>query len=82
METRKCPLCGGTMVRGKNYQSGYARYFWEAPWKRGIKAALKGPTPAYPWLCLDCGVVLAYVEEAELHRIREEYERAKMEGTL
>ncbi|WP_237705106.1 hypothetical protein [Thermococcus zilligii] len=65
------------MVKGKNYQSGYTRYFWEPPWKHGIKAALKGPTHAYPWLCLNCGVVLLYVGEAELQRIREEYERAR-----
>lgn len=41
METKRCPMCGGTMVKGKNYQAGYARYFWEAPWKHGLRDAIK-----------------------------------------
>ncbi|WCN31165.1 hypothetical protein POG21_04390 [Thermococcus kodakarensis] len=82
METKRCPMCGGTMVKGKNYQAGYARYFWEAPWKHGLRDAIKGPTHAYPWLCLDCGAVIPYVDEKELQKIREEYERVKLEGRL
>ncbi|MFA4668647.1 hypothetical protein QDY65_09055 [Pyrococcus kukulkanii] len=33
METRKCPLCGGIMVKSKSKTGGYARYFWQPPWK-------------------------------------------------
>lgn len=82
METKKCPLCGGGMVRGKSHQEGYARYFWRAPWKKGVLESLKGAVKAYPWLCLNCGAVIPYVNEEELQKIREEYEKARIGGVL
>ncbi|WP_461864929.1 hypothetical protein [Thermococcus sp.] len=82
METKKCPFCGGDMIKAKSPQAGYAVYFWKAPWKKGLKGALSGTIRAYPWLCLDCGAIIPYVDEAELQRVREEYEQAKMEGTV
>ncbi|WP_460041348.1 hypothetical protein [Thermococcus atlanticus] len=68
------------MVKGKSLQEGHAVYFWKAPWKKGLKAAFTGTVRAYPWLCLGCGAVIPYVDEAGLQRIREEYEQAKLEG--
>ncbi|WP_456454017.1 hypothetical protein [Thermococcus sp.] len=68
------------MVKGKSLQEGHAVYFWKAPWKKGLKAAFTGMVRAYPWLCLGCGAVIPYVDEAGLQRIREEYEQAKLEG--
>ena len=82
METRKCLFCGGTIIKGKNPQKGYAVYFWRAPWKKGLKAAFTGTVKAYPWLCIDCGAIIPYVDEAELQKIREEYEQAKLEGLI
>ncbi|EHR78350.1 hypothetical protein OCC_11969 [Thermococcus litoralis DSM 5473] len=82
METKTCPFCGGTMVKGKSPQEGYALYFWKAPWKKGFKGAISGTVKAYPWLCLNCGAIIPYVEEAELQKVKEEYEEAKLEGRL
>ncbi|WP_010884461.1 hypothetical protein [Pyrococcus horikoshii] len=56
VETRKCPLCGGTMVKSK---SKYARFFWQPPWKSKTVGFLKPTIEVTPWLCLNCGVVLA-----------------------
>ncbi|WP_457753479.1 hypothetical protein [Thermococcus sp.] len=82
METRKCPFCGGTMIRAKSNLEGHAVYFWRAPWKKGLKAAFSGAIRAYPWLCIDCGVIIPYVDEITLQKIREEYEQAKLEGLI
>lgn len=82
METRKCPFCGGTMIKAKSNQEGYATYFWRAPWKKGLKAAFSGVIRAYPWLCIDCGAIIPYVDETTLQKVREEYEQAKLEGLI
>jgi len=68
------------MVKGKSKQEGYALYFWRPPWKKGLKATLSGSIKAFPWLCIDCGAVIPYVDEEVLQKIRGEYEQAKMEG--
>jgi len=82
METKKCPFCGGTIVKGKSPQEGYALYFWKAPWKKGFKGAISGTIKAYPWLCLNCGAIIPYVEEVELQKVREEYNEIKLEGGI
>ncbi|WP_456328186.1 hypothetical protein [Archaeoglobus sp.] len=71
METKRCPFCGGTMVKGKSKTRGHALYFWKKPWS-GI---LGGVVLAYPWLCLDCGALIPFVERDELTKIRDEFER-------
>lgn len=53
---RKCPLCGGELVRSK---SATFR-FWRSPWKRGL-FDLRGER-VFPWACMGCGVVLLYLE--------------------
>ena len=82
IETRKCPLCGGTMVKSaiKNY--GHARFFWKPPWKSKTTGILRPFIEAIPWLCLDCGVVLAFVDEGKLQTLRAEFEEKKTEVGL
>ncbi len=70
------------MIKAKSNLEGHAQYFWKAPWKKGLKAAFTGTIKAYPWLCIDCGAIIPYVGEAELQKIREEYEQAKLEGLI
>ncbi|USG99925.1 hypothetical protein K1720_00075 [Thermococcus argininiproducens] len=82
METKKCPLCGGDMIKGKSPTEGYALYFWKAPWKKGFRGAIKGTVKAYPWLCLNCGAIIPYVGEDELQKVREEYEEARISGMI
>ncbi|ALV63272.1 MAG: hypothetical protein PWP49_117 [Thermococcaceae archaeon] len=79
METK---FCEGIIVKGKSPQESCALHFWKAPWKRGFKGAISGAIRAYPWLCLNCGAIIPYVEEAELQKVKEEYEEAKLEGRL
>ena len=82
VETRKCPLCGGTMVRSKTKRAGYARFFWKPPWKSKTTGMLRPSIEATPWLCLDCGVVLAFVDEETLSTLRQEFEEKKTEVGL
>jgi hypothetical protein len=44
---RKCPLCGGDLLRSRSNTSGYTTYFWKKPWKTGL----------FAW-----GVVLFYLD--------------------
>ncbi|MFA4803561.1 hypothetical protein P8X34_02185 [Pyrococcus kukulkanii] len=80
METRKCPLCGGIMVKSKSKTGGYARYFWQPPWKSKTTGLLRPVLEATPWLCLDCGAVIAYIEDEKLQILREEFEEEKLKG--
>ncbi len=70
------------MIKGKSPQEGYALYFWKAPWKKGFKGAISGTIKAHPWLCLNCGAIIPYVEEVELQKVREEYNEIKLEGGI
>jgi len=74
IRTRKCPLCGGTMVMSKTGRAGYARFFWAPPWKSRLTGTLKPVVEATPWLCLDCGAVIAFVDEDKLLTLRKEFE--------
>ncbi len=76
---RRCPLCGGEMVKSRTNQAGYSRYFWRAPWERGLAKLGKG-IDVYPWLCVKCGAVIPYVDESLLEKLRVEYEKAKASG--
>jgi hypothetical protein len=76
---RKCPLCGGEMVKSGTNQAGYSRYFWRAPWEKGLAKLGKG-IDAYPWLCIKCGAVIPYLEESVLEKLRTEYERLRASG--
>ena len=53
------------MVKGKGKQKGYTLYFWKKPW-----SGIGGVALAYPWLCLECGALISYVESRELMKIR------------
>ena len=80
VETRKCPLCGGRMVKSKTKRAGYARFFWAPPWKSRLTGLLKPVIEVTPWLCLDCGVVMAFVDEDERSVLREEFEENREVG--
>ena len=82
IETRKCPLCGGTMVRSKAKIAGHARFFWQPLWKSRTTGLLRPFIDATPWLCLDCSVVLAFVDEETLSTLREEFEEKRAEVGL
>ncbi len=82
IETRKCPLCGGTMVKSKIKRAGYARFFWQPPWKSRTTGVLRPFIEATPWLCLDCGVVLAFVDGEALPTLKEEFEEKRAEVGL
>ena len=70
---RKCPHCGGDLLRSRSHQSGYTSYFWKKPWKSGLFDF--GVERMYPWACMSCGVVLFYLER--LPSIAEEYKTAR-----
>jgi hypothetical protein len=67
---RKCPLCGGDLVRSQTHASGYTTYFWKKPWKRGGFFGW-GLEKVFPWACMGCGVVLLYLER--LPAVAEEF---------
>jgi hypothetical protein len=48
---RKCPICGGEMLRSRSNTSGYTSYFWKKPWKSGLFSW--GVEKVYPWACMD-----------------------------
>ncbi|WP_457751372.1 hypothetical protein [Thermococcus sp.] len=77
VETRKCPLCGGTMVKSAEKHYSYARFFWKPPWKSKTTGLLKPIVEATPYLCLDCGVVLAFVDEETRNTLKEEFEQQR-----
>ncbi len=74
METKTCPFCNGEMVKGKGDRAGYARYFWKRPWG----GFLSKTELAYPWLCLNCGALIPYIDKDKLERIKIEFERQRM----
>jgi hypothetical protein len=69
---RKCPLCGGEMLRSRSNTSGYTSYFWKKPWKTGLFSW--GVEKVFPWACMGCGVVLFYLDR--LPAVAEEYRLA------
>jgi len=76
---KRCPLCGGDMVKSRTRNAGYARYFWKAPWEKGLAKLGRG-VEAYPWLCMKCGAIIPYVDEDLLERLRVEFEKARAGG--
>jgi hypothetical protein len=66
---RKCPLCGGDMLRSRTSSSGYTSYFWKKPWRTGLFSW--GVEKVYPWACMSCGVVLFYLDR--LPAVAQEY---------
>ena len=62
------------MIKSKTRRAGYARFFWAPPWKSKLTGMLKPVIEATPWLCLDCGAVIAFVDEDKLHILRQEFE--------
>lgn len=53
---RKCPLCGGELVRSKTATFS----FWKRPWSR--KLFDWGNERVFSWACMGCGVVLIYLD--------------------
>ena len=71
-EKKKCPECGGEMVRSRNRQNGYAQYFWVKPWKK-----IGGLIGVWPYLCMKCGRVGLYADEKGFAEVKEDYERER-----
>ena len=65
---RKCPLCGGDLIRS----ASSTFYFWRKPW--GRKLFDWGGDRVYPWACMGCGVVLLYLDQ--LPSVADEYKKA------
>lgn len=82
VETKRCPLCGGTMVPSKVESHGYSTYFWVPPWKSKTTGLLKSAVYGRGWLCLDCGALIPYVDAETVAKLREEYEQLKLEGRV
>jgi hypothetical protein len=57
MIVRKCPLCGGEMI--KSNKSWHLVFM--PPWS-GLLSFAGARNRAYPWACMGCGVVLLYLE--------------------
>ncbi len=74
---RKCPLCGGDLLRSRSHTSGYTTYFWKKPWRRGFFDW--GAERVYPWACMGCGVVLFYLDR--LPALAEEFKQARERDT-
>ena len=53
---RKCPLCGGELVRSRTPTFR----FWRSPWRRRLFGG--HDERVFPWACMGCGVVLLYLE--------------------
>jgi hypothetical protein len=53
---RKCPLCGGELIRSRRATFR----FWRSPWKRRFFDW--GDERVFSWACMGCGVVLLYLE--------------------
>ncbi|MFA4645973.1 hypothetical protein P8X24_01665 [Pyrococcus kukulkanii] len=68
------------MVKSRGKYAGHARYFWQPPWKSKTTGLLRPVLEATPWLCLDCGAVIAYIEDEKLQILREEFEEEKLKG--
>jgi hypothetical protein len=66
---RKCPLCGGDLIRS----SGATLSFWRKPW--GRKLFDWGNNRVFPWACMGCGVVLLYLDQ--LPAVADEYKKAR-----
>lgn len=76
---RKCPHCGGEMI--KSNKSWHLAFM--PPWS-GLLSFGGVKNRAYPWACMGCGVVLLYLENlpvltADYRRQRES--KAKL-GTV
>jgi hypothetical protein len=57
--SRKCPLCGGDMLKSK----AAAGWVWVKPWA-GVFDLWTFRARALPWACMSCGVVLFYLDNA------------------
>jgi len=71
---RKCPLCGGELVRSRSATVT----FWKKPW--GRKFFDWGNERAFPWACMGCGVVLTYLERLPAPAEQDEKSRARSVG--
>jgi len=74
VETRKCPLCGGTMVKAKGET---LRSSAVPPWKSKLQSWKSPGVEAEVWMCLDCGVILHYMREEDRVVLKEEFEALK-----
>jgi hypothetical protein len=66
---RKCPLCGGDLIRSADS----TLHFWRKPW--GRKLFDWGGERVYPWACMGCGVVLLYLDQ--LPAVAEDFKKAR-----
>ena len=66
---RKCPLCGGELIRSKTATFR----FWRRPWNRKFFDFSGERT--FPWACMGCGVVLLYLERLPV--MTEEHKTAR-----
>lgn len=80
IETKRCPDCGGDLIKSKSYHHHYAMYFWKKPWAG--KLSLRGTVGVHPWACVGCGRIFLFMEEKDRKEIKEEYERSKIRPRL
>lgn len=66
---RKCPLCGGDLIRS----AASTLSIWRKPW--GRKLFDWGGERVYPWACMGCGVVLLYLDQ--LPAVAEDFKKAQ-----
>ena len=67
---RKCPLCGGEMIKSnKSWHLVFA-----PPWS-GLLSLSAGRNKAFPWACMGCGVVMMYLDNLPI--LAAEYRRKK-----
>lgn len=78
--TKKCPDCGGELVKSKRHDMGEAKYFWAKPWSTKLMEITN--LRVFPWACMNCGRVFLYLDEKEYEKVKQEYERRKMTGEV
>ncbi|MDD5528538.1 MAG: hypothetical protein PHX21_00745 [bacterium] len=72
---KKCPDCGGDLVKSNSPTNGYTTYFWAKPWSKFIGV---NNEPIFPWLCMKCSRVFFYMDDKQFNTIKQEYEHEKL----
>jgi DNA-directed RNA polymerase subunit RPC12/RpoP len=77
---KKCPHCGGDLIKSRSHHVGYTSYFWQKPWGKGLLDKLSSSmktSKVFPWACMECGRVFLYMDEGDHENVKKEYEREK-----
>ena len=81
--TKKCPDCGGEIVKSRYYYStGHLQYeyFWAKPWATKLVEVVN--FKVFPWACMKCGRVFFYLEEKDSEQLKAEYDKQKVESKI